>query len=50
MGGAAAWSATRKAGALIAGLQVTESVCPYCIPACPFGVVARDHDDGLCDE
>jgi formate dehydrogenase iron-sulfur subunit len=20
--------------------------CGYCIPACPFGVVARDHDDG----
>ena len=20
--------------------------CGYCVPACPFGVVARDHDDG----
>jgi formate dehydrogenase iron-sulfur subunit len=20
--------------------------CGYCIPACPFGVIARDHDDG----
>src|SRR3954464_10621953 len=20
--------------------------CGYCVPACPFGVIARDHDDG----
>jgi len=42
MGPAAASSQTRAAGARIAGLKVTESVCPYCAVGCSQLVYTRD--------
>jgi formate dehydrogenase major subunit len=42
MGQAAASEATRRAGARIAGLKVTESVCPYCAVGCGQVVYTRD--------
>jgi formate dehydrogenase major subunit len=42
MGPAAASSQTREAGARIAGLKVTESVCPYCAVGCSQLVYTRD--------
>jgi formate dehydrogenase major subunit len=42
MGPAAASDATRRAGARIAGLKVTESVCPYCAVGCGQLVYTRD--------
>jgi formate dehydrogenase major subunit len=42
MGASAASSATRHAGARIAGLKVTESVCPYCAVGCAQLVYTRD--------
>jgi len=42
MGSAAASSATRAAGARIAGLKVTESVCPYCAVGCSQLVYTRN--------
>jgi formate dehydrogenase major subunit len=41
MGPAAASSQTRAAGARIAGLKVTESVCPYCAVGCSQLVYTR---------
>jgi formate dehydrogenase major subunit len=41
MGESAASDATRKAGARIAGLKVTESVCPYCAVGCGQLVYTR---------
>jgi formate dehydrogenase major subunit len=41
MGGAAASPATRDARARIAGLKVTESVCPYCAVGCGQLVYTR---------
>ena len=42
MGPSAASPATRQAGARIAGLKVTESVCPYCAVGCSQLVYTRD--------
>jgi formate dehydrogenase major subunit len=42
MGPAAASPTTKDAGARIAGLQVTESVCPYCAVGCGQLVYTRD--------
>src|ERR671938_1848810 len=42
LGPIAASRKTRKAGARIAGLQVTESVCPYCAVGCGQLVYTRD--------
>jgi formate dehydrogenase major subunit len=42
MGEAAASEETRRAGARIAGLKVTESVCPYCAVGCGQVVYPRD--------
>jgi formate dehydrogenase major subunit len=42
MGPAAASRATREAGARIAGLRATESVCPYCAVGCGQVVYTRD--------
>jgi formate dehydrogenase major subunit len=41
MGPAAASPATKKAGARIAGLKATESVCPYCAVGCGQVVYTR---------
>jgi formate dehydrogenase major subunit len=41
MGPAAASPATREAGSRIAGLKVTESVCPYCAVGCGQLVYTR---------
>ncbi|MBV8941027.1 MAG: dehydrogenase [Solirubrobacterales bacterium] len=41
MGEAAVSSRTRQAGARIAGLRVTESVCPYCAVGCGQLVYTR---------
>jgi formate dehydrogenase major subunit len=41
LGPSAASPATRSAGARIAGLQVTESVCPYCAVGCSQLVYTR---------
>ncbi len=42
MGPAAASPKTKKAGARIAGLKVTESVCPYCAVGCGQLVYTRE--------
>jgi formate dehydrogenase major subunit len=42
MGAAGASAQTREAGARIAGLQVTESVCPYCAVGCSQLVYTRE--------
>ena len=42
LGEAAASRSTRQAGARIAGLKVTESVCPYCAVGCGQLVYTRD--------
>ncbi len=42
LGAAAASDATRGAGARIAGLKATESVCPYCAVGCGQLVYTRD--------
>jgi formate dehydrogenase major subunit len=42
LGEAAASKATREAGARIAGLKVTESVCPYCAVGCGQLVYTRE--------
>ncbi len=42
MGPAAVSEETRKAGARIAGLKATESVCPYCAVGCAQVVYTRD--------
>jgi formate dehydrogenase major subunit len=42
MGPAAASKHTREAGSRIAGLKVTESVCPYCAVGCGQLVYTRD--------
>jgi formate dehydrogenase major subunit len=42
MGPHAVSRATREAGARIAGLKVTESVCPYCAVGCSQVVYTRD--------
>jgi formate dehydrogenase major subunit len=42
LGPAAVSRATRRAGARIAGLEVTESVCPYCAVGCAQLVYTRD--------
>jgi formate dehydrogenase major subunit len=42
LGLAAASRATREAGARIAGLEATESVCPYCAVGCGQVVYTRD--------
>jgi formate dehydrogenase major subunit len=42
MGETAASAETRRAGARIAGLKVTESVCPYCAVGCGQVVYTRD--------
>jgi formate dehydrogenase major subunit len=42
MGATAASPETRQAGARIAGLKVTESVCPYCAVGCAQVVYTRD--------
>jgi formate dehydrogenase major subunit len=41
MGAAAASPPTRRAGARVAGLKVTESVCPYCAVGCGQLVYTR---------
>jgi len=41
MGEAAASQATREAGSRVAGLKVTESVCPYCAVGCGQLVYTR---------
>jgi formate dehydrogenase major subunit len=41
MGGAAVSRHTKRAGARIAGLEVTESVCPYCAVGCGQLVYTR---------
>ena len=41
MGESAASDATRRAGARIAGMKVTESVCPYCAVGCGQLVYTR---------
>ena len=42
MGPSAVSRKTKKAGARIAGLEVTESVCPYCAVGCSQLVYTRD--------
>ncbi len=42
MGASASSSSTRRAGARVAGLKVTESVCPYCAVGCGQLVYTRD--------
>src|SRR3712207_2241194 len=42
LGPAAASEETRRAGARIAGLKATESVCPYCAVGCGQVVYTRD--------
>jgi formate dehydrogenase major subunit len=42
LGPAAASKSTREAGSRIAGLKVTESVCPYCAVGCGQLVYTRD--------
>jgi formate dehydrogenase major subunit len=42
LGPAAASETTKKAGARIAGLKVTESVCPYCAVGCGQVVYTRE--------
>ena len=42
MGSSAVSKSTRAAGARIAGLKVTESVCPYCAVGCGQLVYTRD--------
>jgi formate dehydrogenase major subunit len=42
LGDAAASPATREAGSRVAGLEVTESVCPYCAVGCSQLVYTRD--------
>ena len=42
LGPAAASNETRRAGARIAGLEATESVCPYCAVGCGQVVYTRD--------
>jgi formate dehydrogenase major subunit len=42
LGPAAASPVTKKAGARVAGLKVTESVCPYCAVGCSQVVYTRD--------
>jgi formate dehydrogenase major subunit len=42
MGPHATSRATREAGARIAGLKATESVCPYCAVGCSQAVYTRD--------
>jgi formate dehydrogenase major subunit len=42
LGPAAASDETRRAGARIAGLKATESVCPYCAVGCGQVVYTRD--------
>jgi formate dehydrogenase major subunit len=42
LGPAAASAETRRAGARIAGLKATESVCPYCAVGCGQVVYTRD--------
>src|ERR671926_336227 len=42
LGPAAASDETRRAGARIAGLKATESVCPYCAVGCSQAVYTRD--------
>src|SRR3954447_2463090 len=42
MGPAAASPVTKKAGARVAGLKATESVCPYCAVGCSQVVYTRD--------
>ena len=42
MGPRAASKKTRKAGARIAGLKATESICPYCAVGCGQVVYTRD--------
>jgi formate dehydrogenase major subunit len=42
MGASAVSPQTRKAGSRIAGLKVTESVCPYCAVGCSQLVYTRD--------
>lgn len=42
MGDSAASPATRAAGARVAGLKATESVCPYCAVGCGQVVYTRD--------
>src|SRR3712207_4769566 len=42
MGPAAVSEETRRAGARIAGLKATESVCPYCAVGCGQVVYTRD--------
>jgi len=42
MGPVAASRKTKKAGARIAGLKVTESICPYCAVGCGQLVYTRD--------
>ena len=44
MGPAAASRITERAGARIAGLKVTESVCPYCAVGCSQLVYTRDDE------
>jgi len=41
MGSAAASSTTRNAGSRVAGLKVTESICPYCAVGCSQLVYTR---------
>src|SRR3954466_11805613 len=42
MGGRAVSKNTRQAGARIAGLKATESVCPFCAVGCGQVVYTRD--------
>jgi formate dehydrogenase major subunit len=42
LGESAASESTRKAGARIAGLKATESICPYCAVGCAQVVYTRD--------
>jgi formate dehydrogenase major subunit len=42
LGDSAVSGATRRAGARIAGLKATESVCPYCAVGCSQVVYTRD--------
>jgi formate dehydrogenase major subunit len=42
LGPVAVSPATAKAGARVAGLEVTESVCPYCAVGCGQAVYTRD--------
>ncbi len=42
MGSIAASKKTKKAGARIAGLKATESICPYCAVGCSQVVYTRD--------